>query len=324
MKEEILFDTRWIGQHGIGRFAEETFKRLGFKQFNPNHRLLSPFDSLRTSIQLKKIKPAHYFTPGFNPLIGNPCQYSMTIHDLIHIYTKEATPAKKIFYETLIKPSIKKAEIIFTVSQFSKESICDWAKIPEEKVVVAGNGISQNYNPNGERYEHQKPYILYIGNRKPHKNLELLFDSFLSSTLPKDFDLAISGPPPRINQALSAGGRRESIIGLGNIPEDDLPKIYRGATAFIMPSLYEGFGLPVIEAMACGTPVLSSNKTCLPEIGGDAAIYFDASRKESFIHALEKARDKETMTRHSLLGLKNSQRFSWEDVALRIAQKIKN
>jgi glycosyltransferase involved in cell wall biosynthesis len=162
-----------------------------------------------------------------------------------------------------------------------------------------------------------------VGNQKPHKNVDGLIHAFLDAGLKEDFDLLLSGEcSPSIQSTLKALDLDQEVIALGSIPEEMLPGVYRGASALIMPSLYEGFGLPVIEAMASGTPVISSNRTALPEVGGEAALYFDPMDHQETVEALKAVYDSALMERMSALGIDRARHFDWNLSAQRISSAI--
>ena len=258
----ILADGRWRGAHGIGRFATEVLGRLpGVRLLEGGESLfLSPLDPLWISKKIRKERPRAYFTPGFNPPLFSPVPFVLTLHDLIHLKVpEEGSPLKRLYYERVVKPALFKAFRVLTVSEWSKGEILAWSGLPGEGVVVAGNGVEPSFSPEGPRHAPGYPYFLYVGNRKPHKNLPLLFSAFSRANLPRGFRLLLSGDPDAdTGNLLKRLGIEERVVFLGEITEEDLPSVYRGAAALLFPSRIEGFGLPVLEALACGTRVLAS------------------------------------------------------------------
>lgn len=281
---------------------------------------LDAWDSWRIRAALSKASPSYYFSPGFNPPAGRPCPFAFTIHDLIHLQVMEEwSIAKSIYYDVIIKPAMRRAEVVFTVSEYSKDRIAEWSGIDEKKIIVAGNGVGPNFTPKGEVWRLERPYFLYVGNQKSHKNVEGMIRAYARSGLNREFDLLLSGKISRSLSAIaSSEGVAENVKSLGFIDEADLPSLYRGAFAVVMPSRYEGFGLPVVEAMACGTPVLSSERTSLPEIGGDAVRYFDPDDEESFVEGLRALRDDQVRADLRWRGLQRAKLFDWDCVAKRV------
>ena len=317
-------DTRWIGPHGIGRFAREVQARGGFLPLNSAGKPLELLDPPRLSRTLSKMGIGHFFSPGFNAPTGRPCAFSFTIHDLIHLEVQsEKSPAKSIYYQLHLLPAARRASCIFTGSEFSKNRILEWSHLDTEQVIITGYGVAENFTPQGNLWLHPRPYLLYVGNHKPHKNLEGLIKAYRDSRLFRDVDLLLTGNPERPLRDLVARSSIETFVyPLGTVSEQVLPSLYRGALALIMPSFYEGFGLPVVEAMACGTPVISSRATALEAVGGKAIIPFDPENHEEFVFALEGARDTARLKALSLLGLEHVRQFEWEKVVGRIVGAI--
>jgi glycosyltransferase involved in cell wall biosynthesis len=167
--------------------------------------------------------------------------------------------------------------------------------------------------------------VLYIGSRSPHKNVPALLDAFAASGLADRTALLISGEA----DARMRGWMREAALGdaevrfAGAIPEDRLPDYYRGALALAIPSLAEGFGLPALEAMACGTPVLAGDRGALPEVVGDAGLLVDPTRPEAIAAGLRRlAEDAALRAELSARGLARAARFRWDDVAARVLRVL--
>lgn len=285
---------------------------------------VDPWDPIRLGHYLSVTKPAHFFSPGYNAPLGRPCPFSFTLHDLIHLEVpEERSPAKSAYYRWIVRPAMGQASVIFTVSEHARQSIAAWANLDPDRIVLAGNGVSADFHPTGEVWRHDRPYLLYVGNQKPHKNVEGLVEAFAASGLDRDFDVLLTGSlSPAMVRALTRTRMSERIKALGLVPESALPALYRGARALVMPSRHEGFGLPLIEAMASGTPVLSSNRTSLPEVGGDAVGYFDPDDQESFVAGLRALRDDGWLAELRERGLKRAGLFRWEAVAARVRSAI--
>lgn len=321
----LLYDARWQGKHGIGRFAAEVAKRCPMAAIDLPGTPLDFWDPLRLRYALLGCKPGHFFSPGFNAPLGRPCSFSLTLHDLIHLEVREERSSiKQGYYQCIVKPAVLNADVVFTVSEYSRQRIAEWSGIALAGIVCVGNGVdSEVFNPRGLAWPHARPYLLYVGNQKPHKNVEGLVQAFALSGLSADFDLFLTGDLSRaVAEIVARLGMLDRVRSLGLVPERDLPSLYRGAHAVIMPSRYEGFGLPVIEAMACGTPVLSSNRTSLPEVGGAAARYFDPDDRESFVEGLRSLRDTGLLSELRARGLRRAGLFDWGRVAGRVMRGI--
>lgn len=320
----MLFDSRWIGLHGIGRFATEVGRRCKFEALELNGRPLDLIDPWRLRQALLSRRPEHFFSPGFNAPLGRPCSFSFTVHDLIHLEVEaEISFAKSLYYSWVVKPALRNSAVVFTVSEYSRERILDWSGVEPEKVVVVGNGVDMTFSPEGVHWQNPRPYLLYVGNQKPHKNVEALVAAFAASELADDFEMILTGVLfESVAKAIRAHGLEDRVRALGLVAETDLPALYRSAHALVMPSRYEGFGLPLVEAMASGVPVLSSNKTSLPEVGGNAVSYFDPDDQDSFVAGLNELLDQGLCSRLRAAGLERAKLFSWDQVAARVGGAI--
>ena len=320
----VCFDDRWIGPHGIGRFAREVASRCGFLPLKLSSKPLDLLDPWRLRQVLLNRQPFHFFSPGFNAPLGSPCSFSLTIHDLIHLEVEdERSLAKRLYYRMVVLPAVHRADVVFTVSEYSRHKIAQWSGVGLKRIVVAGNGVSDLFSPEGQGWAWHKPYLLYVGNQKPHKNVEGLVQGYAASKLSAEVDLLLTGTLSKsVASVIAQCGVVDKVRALGLVPEQDLPRLYRGAFALVMPSRYEGFGLPVIEAMASGIPVLSSDQTSLPEIGGKAVAYFSPDDGESLVQGLDNFQNESYRLRLRTAGLARAKSFDWETVAARVAGAI--
>lgn len=319
MLRRVVADTRWIGPHGIGRFAREVISRLpGATTISGSLPLLHPLEPIWLSWVLARLRPRAYFSPGFNPPLRSPVPLVFTIHDLIHLrFPEETSVNKRVYYSLVVRPAAGRAYRVLTVSEFSKQEILEWAGLPEEKVLVVGNGVGSEFSPEGKRHVPGYPYLFYVGNLKPHKNLQRLLEAFARSGLSGEVRLLCTGNLDESSLRLIRDkGLDNCVIFKGIIPDEELPAYYRGALALVFPSLYEGFGLPALEAMACGTPVVTSGITALPEVVGDAAVVVDPYDVESIVWGIRRVVEDSTL-REELRrkGLERAKQFSWDRTA---------
>lgn len=316
---EILYDARWIGNHGIGRFAAELQKALpNLVPFQARRSPFHPLDPFLLGLTLKKQNPQLFFSPGYNSPMGWSGRFVFSLHDLHHLCVPENSNAlKRAYYQCVIKPACHAAEFVLTVSEYSRGEISAWAKVNPQKVVNVGNGVGPAFSVFGPKYDPGFPYLLYVGSRKPHKNLSRLLQAYALSGVRKDVRLLLSGLP---DKALLAEIERLKLapdVVFRDLPSDDtLSQAYRGAVGFLFPSLYEGFGLPPVEAMACGIPVLTSNVCALPEVVGDAAILINPIDVEEIAEGIRRiVGDSQARSRLREKGLLRVKRFSWEQTA---------
>ena len=323
---DIAADFRWVGPHGIGRFAREVLSRLGEAHpMDLRLGLLHPLDSIAQTLWLVKNRPRAYFNPGFNPPAHSPVPFVFVIHDLIHIrYGKESSWSRRAYYATVVRPAAFRAFKVLTVSEFSRREILEWSGLPESSVQVVSNGVSSEFSEEGEKYDPGYPYILCIGSRKPHKNIERLLRAYALSGLSHEVGLVCTGQLSNKQLRLIDELDIESYVSMvGVVADADLPKYYRGALAHVFPSLYEGFGLPPLEAIASGTPVVASSSTAIPEVLGDAAIYVDPRDIESIAEGMRAVvADDELRKELRQRGLMRARQFSWDRTAGLIRQTL--
>jgi glycosyltransferase involved in cell wall biosynthesis len=323
----LLVDDRWVGKHGIGRFAGEVLRRLPPAiSMPPGLRPSNPLDPFWTSVQIARIRPSAYFSPGYNPPFASRAPFVFTIHDLMHLrVADESSPAKRLYYERIVRPALAKAYKVLTVSNFSKQEIVDWSRIAPEKIVVVGNGVSSGFAPTGPCHAEDRPYLFYIGNRRPHKNLPRLLKAFRSAQLGPDVILLCSGVRDgNISRWIHDAGLDDSRVRFtGEIPEERISDYYRGALAVLMPSLYEGFGLPALEAMACGTTVLVGDCASLPEVVGDAGLLVDpldvAAITDGICRIVQDTRLREQLTARGLVRVSG---FNWDLIAGKVLASL--
>jgi glycosyltransferase involved in cell wall biosynthesis len=322
----ILVDQRWIGPHGIGRFAGEVLARLpGIAPVPERWPLLHPLDPLVLAWLLRRVRPRVYFSPGFNPPLWSSVPVVFTIHDLIHICCPETVDlAKQAYYRLLVRPAARRAHRVLTVSTYTQQAIVAWAGLPAEQVVVVGNGVGPAFRSVGQRHAPGYPYVLYVGNRKPHKNLARLFQGFAHSGLSPDLRLVLTGvPTAETDTHLATLRLTERVVYAGQLTDAELAAYYRGALVLVLPSLFEGFGLSALEAMACGTPVLTSQAAALPEVVEDAAVLIDPYDVEAIAWGLQRVVEDSALRQElSHKGLARAKQFTWEQTAARVWQVL--
>ena len=322
----ILYDARWVGNHGIGRFASELQKAIPdlfplYADRPPWH----PADPVLLGAALWRRNPKLFFSPGYNSPVGWPGPFVFTLHDLNHLCVSENSNAlKRAYYRHIIKPACHRAEAVLTVSKYSKQEIVAWAKVNEDKVVNVGNGVGPPFSPTGKKYDPGYPYLLYVGSRKPHKNLPRLLRAYSVAGVRKDVRLLLSGEPDHeITEEIDRLGLGSDVVFHKLSSDEPLSEAYRGAVAFAFPSLYEGFGLPPLEAMACGVPVMTSRVCSLPEVVGDAALLVNPIDVEEVADAIKRlVQEPPLRARLQERGLARASLFSWNETARRTSSVL--
>lgn len=323
----IHYDPRWSGPHGIGRFADEVLARLpGAVPLRIRARRLSLLDPLATTLAALALRSGVYFTPGFNPPLRSPVPLVFCIHDLIHLrYAAESTLVRRAYYRLVVGPAARRAARVLTVSEHARGEILEWARLPPQRVAVVGNGVAAAFRPEGPRHEPGYPYFLFVGRREAHKNVARLLAGFAGSRSRKDIRLLFTGPPDRATETVvHRHGLAGQVIFMPILSDTELAACYRGALALAFPSLYEGFGLPIVEAMACGTPVLTSAATAIPETAGESnALLVDPARADAIAEGLDRlAGDAELRASLRARGLSRAAAFSWDRVGAAVAKAL--
>ena len=319
---KLLVDDRWFGATGIGRYAKEILQRAPpesvIEQLTKTWAIKNPISPLLLGIEINRKAPDLFWSPGFMPPMNSKFPYIVTVHDLIHL--RYGSKSQVVYYNKVIRPLLKNAASILTVSEYSRREILDWTDLPSEKVISVYNGVSNGYTGEGERFNPGYRYLLYVGNKRHHKNLGRLLVAFSEADLSDDIKLLFTGDATielsRLADKLRISDR---LVFLGFVNEKDLPSIYRGALAVMFVSLYEGFGIPIIEGMACGVPVLASNVSALPEISGGAAYLVDPHDVDEIGSGIENIVS-DMKLREKLINRGNirSLEFSWDDSASKV------
>jgi len=336
----VFFNARFLDQEmtGVQRYAHGMLAALG-----PRLRTLRPKTALspvRGHLWEQVILPSQsgrslLWSPGNTGPLSKENQV-VTVHDASTLDHPEWFSGKfAIWYRFLIPRLARKARKIITVSEFSKERLIANCSIAESKVVVIHNAIDARFQPASpeviaafrERHQLLRPYCLYVGSLEPRKNLSALLKAWRELSL-TDFDLVLAGTAGHV---FREKGFTDFPIGarlFGRVTDDELPTLLSAATTFIFPSLYEGFGFPPLEAMACGCRVVCSNATSLPEVCGPAfdpkdpastgaVVYFDPNDQEQLVAQLQVvlAMNTEAANRMKLNGINRAAHFSWDRCA---------
>jgi glycosyltransferase involved in cell wall biosynthesis len=277
----------------------------------------------------------HYVLP---PL--TPCRSVVTIHDCIHLRFPQYLPSKLgyAYARTQMWTATHRAARVITVSEASKRDILRYFRVPESRIDVIYNAIDDRFwlEPAAdeiarvrERYRLTDPFALYAGNIKPHKNLERLIEAFhllrQNNADLSNVQLLIIGDEiskyATLRRAVHRHKLHKHVRFFGFVPDQTLAALYRLADVFVFPSLYEGFGLPPLEAMASGTPVIASNVSSLPEVVGDAALMIDPYEPQAIAEAMERVlTDSALRADLRTRGLARAREFSWERSIKRVRE----
>lgn len=322
----IYADQRWVGQHGIGRFSRCVLATLDYRPVTLASHPAAPFDSLFLARSLRRLTANDlFFSPGYNTPLFCRAPFIFVIHDLSHIYCPEnSSLGTRLYYATLMKRACQRADNILTVSEFTKKQIVEWSGVSSEKVCNVSCGVGSTYQPGSKTFGLPFPYLLCVSNRKRHKNEFRIVEAFGKADLDSRIHLVFSGrPTSHLSRWIEANQVGSRVDFVGPVPEQRLPSLYRGALAMVFPSLYEGFGLPVLEAMACGTPVVTANVTAMPEVAGDAALLVDPTSVDQIAEAIERVvSDRSLREVLRERGIIRAAEFSWATTTSRVHKLI--
>ncbi len=284
---------------------------------------------LRTRVDL--FHATHYVLPALVP-----CKSVVTIHDIIHLLYPDFLPNRLAFYyaHRMLRRALERSDRAIVVSQNTKIDLLEYFDIDGNKVEVVYNGVSERFRvPTEDRelderlklLDLKRPYLLFVGNpSKPHKNLDSVVRAYAEAREIADFDAPLvcvgarEGSDFKIQQRAQQLGIGDQVRLVGHVAAEVLPAIYQGASLFLYPTLYEGFGLPVVEAMASGVPVITSNTSALKEISeGYAHLVSPLDVSEiarAIAHCMTDSEHRSSLAR---LGLRRARDFSWERTARR-------
>lgn len=337
---KIAIDARMINSSGIGTYIQNLLKGnlydivLGnekeLMEYNQYYEESINFDSPIYGIKeqlkfpykkLKKLKPDILHVPHYNVPLFYKGNMIVTIHDLTHLVHKEFLNNKLeyLYAKFMIYMALKKAKIIITVSESTKKDILKfYPKTEPNKVKVIYNGVGNEFvKKNKSEIEYLygkynipkfKKILLYVGNLKPHKNLEIIFKALSCICDKEKYCLILVGKA--FNHQIDLKEKEKElnleniVIHTGMVSQTELVDFYNLADLFIFPSLYEGFGLPVLESLKCGTPVACSNTSSMPEVGLDMVEYFDPTNEEELKQIIEK---------EEYPKINKKIKFSWEN-----------
>jgi len=273
--------------------------------------------------------PAHY-APRFCPV-----PYIVTIHDLSYLYFPDDFTKKDLFtLRNWTRYSINNAKRIIAVSKTTKNDILKSYSIPDEKVDVVYNGYGKDF-PNKQYFYKikkltmDKPSILYVGTLQPRKNIVTLIKAFSKfKNLYPDFELIIAGKKgwlyEKIFEEVETLGLTTNVFFTDYVSDNQLMFLYKNAFCFVLPSFYEGFGIPILEAMSFKCPVISSITSSLPEIGGDACLYFDPKNPDDLFDKLVELKKNNKLRQEMIKkGVERVKLFSWEDCAKKTLMILK-
>jgi len=286
--------------------------------------------------ELLRINPDLLHAPAFVSSLVAPCPMVVTIHDTAYIHYPQHYEKPWLWYTNLLVPPVaRRAAAIIADSEHARQDAQHHLNVPPDKVHAVYPGVdTHRFRPLDPsetaavalRYRLNEPFVLHVGNLAVRKNIPTLLKAVFRlkrANFWRNRRVVLAGGVSpglpghaEVRATTERLGLEREVVLLGHVPDDDLPAIYNLADAVVMPTLHEGFGLPVLEAMACGRPVIASNCSSLPEVAGDAALLVDPRDGEAWAQALSQVLTDEAL-RQSMIerGLVRARRFSWEKTA---------
>ncbi|RMH01953.1 MAG: glycosyltransferase family 1 protein [Chloroflexi bacterium] len=282
-----------------------------------------------------------FHSPDFVlPPVAGHIPTLLTVHDLSFVHYPDTFPENLVAYLNRVVPwSVRRATHVLADSQATKTDLETIWGVPAEKITVLYCGVNEHFRPvtDGKRitavlrkYQLDNiPYILTVGTVQPRKNYQMLIRAFAPIATQFPHHLVIAGGRGWLYDDMLAEVQRLNLTDrvhfIGFVDDDDLPALYSAATLFVFPSLYEGFGLPLLEAMACGTPVVTSNASSLPEVVGETAVLLPPHTPEPWTNTLHQLlTDSNARSHLQAQGFQQVQKFSWETAAHQLIQIYKH
>jgi len=317
MRRKLLDKTGEPGIEGVSVLpvAERSFRK--YLPFSP--RWMQGFDL--------------YHQPNYVPHAFSG-KTVITIHDMSHRIFPQYHPRRRVMILRAFESRLRQADRIITDSEHARQEIMELLRVPKERIEVIYLGAGSHYRPMNisekqlkdlqSRYNLPEQFLLYVGTIEPRKNLERLIEAYYlyrQEEPASELKLVLAGGKGWLYESIFSRVQelhlQQEVIFTGYVDSDDLPCLYNMAMAFVYPSLYEGFGLPPLEAMSCGTPVISSNAASIPEVVGEAGILIDPYQINDLAEAIFRVAESASLRNElSQLGLKQAQRFSWRRCAV--------
>ena len=315
----LLVDDRYQGNHGIGRYAAEVIPRLTMP-WSPLATKGSPL-GLRDVLNLERLRAPRnsvIYSPGFGAGPSRARQI-VTVHDLTHLHMPRGRrgEAHRVYYDKVLRPIIKSAGHVLTVSPSSARDIQEWLADDTVQVHDGGNGCSDTFVVDGPVLSRSRPFFLYVGNLKPHKNPRPVFEAM--QRFPNHDLLVITSDVDEASILAAESGISGQVVVESGLDDARLAAAYRGCSAFLFPSVMEGFGLPVVEAWKCGAPVVY-------HLGCRAVADICQGRQFGVASAFDPDEFANAMTRASagVQPIPELSGYRWEDVAARVDAVVRS
>jgi len=329
----LLVNSRLSSTHPVHQldFSNLEIRIVNVAEVSVGQQFLLPIKLANSAFDI-----FHY--PNFDLPVCVPFKSLMTIHDLTYVKHRDIYHTgrllKNLYTRQIINLGIRRARKIIAVSKSTRDDLIELFNVHEEKIEVIYESIPGNMHLNFrpepkcklstpyDGFENVEQYFLFVGERRPHKNLVRLIEAFalFKKNNPGNIKLVIGGKPyadyREPERKAEDLGVTKDVLFIGYVEDQDLAALYQNALTFVFVSIYEGFGIPILEAMACGTPVITGNISSMPEIAGDAALTIDPFNVQEISQAMLDVTRNATLRRQLIeKGLKRAAQFSWEKAA---------
>lgn len=323
INEYYIYYGKWMNEYDFTKINKKNFKLI--KSNAPRNKILRNIYQLFIfPFSAMKLKADIIHIPDTSPVLFKTAKIVSTIHDLAEfVYPEKYSTIQALMRRIIVKTQIKFSDKIITVSKYSRDNIINIMEIKKEKITTIYNGVNLEkfYKVNSKiildklKLEKEK-YILFVGEIERTKNVKIIIDSYKKLENKEDYKIVICGKAGNdydniktlINEDI-----KKNIVFTGYVSDEELRELYSNAFAFVFPSLFEGFGLPILEALSCETPVISSNKTSLPEVGGEAILTFDPLNDLELVDMIKRIEDENLRRKMKRLGIERLKNFSWEE-----------
>jgi glycosyltransferase involved in cell wall biosynthesis len=329
VNDEFVIFAHQKGHALINLPEKDSFEWIILEDRNPGSRLIweqTLFPQLVKKSGVNLLHSLHYTRP-----MKLPCASVVTFHDMtFFLYPELHTRAKRLFFPLAIRASARRADALIAVSESTRQDVIRVLGISPEKIITIQSGVDPAFRPINdtvakgkiaEKYDLPERFILYVGLIEPRKNLPMLisaFKRFIDSG--KDYKLVLVGSYGWMYEKLLKQINNLDLEGMiyftGYVSQEDLPLVYNLSSLFVYPTIYEGFGLPVLEAMACGVPVITTDVSSLPEIVGEAGMLVPVNDVEALYGAMIAVLGDEDVRRKMInKGMQRAAKFTWEQTA---------
>jgi len=329
VNDEFVIFAHQKGHALINLPEKDSFEWIIFEDRNPGSRLIweqTLFPQLVKKSGVNLLHSLHYTRP-----MKLPCASVVTFHDMtFFLYPELHTRAKRLFFPLAIRASARRADALIAVSESTRQDVIRVLGISPEKIITIQSGVDPAFRPINdtvakgkiaEKYDLPERFILYVGLIEPRKNLPMLISAFkrlIDSG--EDYKLVLVGRYGWMYEELLKQINNLDLEGMihftGYVSQEDLPLVYNLSSLFVYPTIYEGFGLPVLEAMACGVPVITTDVSSLPEIVGEAGMLVPVNDVKALYGAMiEVLRDEDLRRKMINKGIQRAAKFTWEQTA---------